>query len=195
MNVLLLNASPRPAGIVSQALDAAASMGPAGRSGNGQGRALPCAASPPARDVCAAARPASVRCARARRTSWAKRPPRRPARRRDTDLLGRDGRAAETALRTARARSSWANPRAEFRSRVSKGGQAVVIAACTTPWPFNLLFRQSRGAVRSVREVLSTGGMRIRSVEIAGTKALDGHLPEAARRKIERLVERALKTK
>ena len=32
-------------------------------------------------------------------------------------------------------------------------------------------------------------------VEIAGTKALDGHLPEAARRKIERLVERALKTK
>ena len=76
-----------------------------------------------------------------------------------------------------------------------KGRQAVVIAACTTPWPFNLLFRQSRGAVRSVREVLSTGGMRIRSVEIAGTKALDGHLPEAARRKIERLVERALKTK
>ena len=76
-----------------------------------------------------------------------------------------------------------------------KGRQAVVIAACTTPWPFNLLFRQSRGAVRSVREVLSTGGMRIRSVEIAGTKALDGHLPEAARRKIERHVERALKTK
>ena len=76
-----------------------------------------------------------------------------------------------------------------------KGRQAVVIAACTTPWPFNLLFRQSRGAVRSVREVLSTGGMRIRSVEIAGTKALDGHLPEAARRKIERLVERVLKTK
>ena len=49
--------------------------------------------------------------------------------------------------------------------------------------------------MRSVREVLSTGGMRIRSVEIAGTKALDGHLPEAARRKIERLVKRALKTK
>ena len=117
-------------------------------------------------------------------------PPRRPARRRDTDLLGRDGRAAETALRTARAGLHGRIPQPRL-----KGRQAVVIAACTTPWPFNLLFRQSRGAVRSVREVLSTGGMRIRSVEIAGTKALDGHLPEAARRKIERLVERALKTK
>ena len=103
MNVLLLNASPHPAGIVSQALDAAAST--ARQAGAETVKAelyrAPIAplhgmyALPRDQRLSAAAR----RGARVGRSD----PPRRPARRRDTDLLGRDGRAAETALRTARA--------------------------------------------------------------------------------------------
>ena len=194
MNVLLLNASPRPAGIVSQAPDAAAST--ARQAGAETVKAelyrapiAPCTGCMRCRatGVCPLPHDAAHELGEA-------------IRRADLLVVGTPtywgGMAARLKLLFERLVPGFMgeSPRGIPQPRL-KGRQAVVIAACTTPWPFNLLFRQSRGAVRSVREVLSTGGMRIRSVEIAGTKALDGHLPEAARRKIERLVERALKTK
>jgi len=52
-----------------------------------------------------------------------------------------------------------------------KGKQAIVVTACTTPWPFNVIYPESRGAVRAVREVLGSGGYRlIGKVVKAGTK-------------------------
>ncbi len=42
-----------------------------------------------------------------------------------------------------------------------KGKKAVIITACTTPWPFNFILPESRGAVRAVREVLHYAGFRI----------------------------------
>jgi len=42
-----------------------------------------------------------------------------------------------------------------------KGKRAVVVTACTTPWPFNFIFPESRGALRAVREVLHYGGYNI----------------------------------
>ena len=65
-----------------------------------------------------------------------------------------------------------------------KGKRALVIAACTTPWPFNILARQSRGAVRSVREILGTGGMKVRTCEIPGTQKMNGKLSEKEARRI-----------
>lgn len=74
-----------------------------------------------------------------------------------------------------------------------KGRRAIVVAACTTPWPFNILMRQSRGAVRSLREILSTSGMKVSAVEIAGTKPLHGELPVCTSRKIEKMIITTLK--
>ncbi|MBF0202463.1 MAG: flavodoxin family protein [Desulfamplus sp.] len=42
-----------------------------------------------------------------------------------------------------------------------KGKRAVVVTACTTPWPFNFILPESRGAIRAVREVLHYGGYRV----------------------------------
>jgi len=42
-----------------------------------------------------------------------------------------------------------------------KGKPAVIVTACTTPWPFNFIGAESRGAVRAVREVLHYGGYKI----------------------------------
>ena len=42
-----------------------------------------------------------------------------------------------------------------------KGKPAVIVTACTTPWPFNFLAAESRGAIRAVREVLHYGGYKI----------------------------------
>jgi len=38
---------------------------------------------------------------------------------------------------------------------------AVIVTACTTPWPFNFIAAESRGAVKAVREVLHYGGYKI----------------------------------
>ena len=52
---------------------------------------------------------------------------------------------------------------------------AAIITACTTPWPFNFIAAESRGAVRAVREVLHYGGYRIiGKVVKAGTKKNPG---------------------
>jgi hypothetical protein len=42
-----------------------------------------------------------------------------------------------------------------------KGKPAVIVTACTTPWPFNFLFDQSSGAICAVKAVLDYGGYKI----------------------------------
>jgi multimeric flavodoxin WrbA len=42
-----------------------------------------------------------------------------------------------------------------------KGKPAVIVTACSTPWPFNFIAAESRGAIRAVNEVLHYGGYKI----------------------------------
>jgi hypothetical protein len=42
-----------------------------------------------------------------------------------------------------------------------KGRPAVIVTACTTPWPFNFLAAGSRGSARAVWAVLRYGGYRL----------------------------------
>jgi putative NADPH-quinone reductase len=42
-----------------------------------------------------------------------------------------------------------------------KGKRAAIVVACTTPWPFNVLLPESRGAMRAVKEVLHYGGYKV----------------------------------
>jgi multimeric flavodoxin WrbA len=42
-----------------------------------------------------------------------------------------------------------------------KGKPAIVVTACSTPWPFNFIAAESRGAIRATREVLHYGGYKI----------------------------------
>lgn len=57
------------------------------------------------------------------------------------------------------------------------GKRAIVVTACTTPFPFNVIFGQSRGSLRAVREVLLSGGIKTSSVVIPGTKRME-YIPE-----------------
>ncbi len=41
-----------------------------------------------------------------------------------------------------------------------KGKKIAVISTCTTGWPWNILFRQSSGAVRAIREIFRWSGFR-----------------------------------
>jgi hypothetical protein len=42
-----------------------------------------------------------------------------------------------------------------------KGKRAVIVTACTTPWPFNVILPESRGAIRAVKEVLHHSGYKL----------------------------------
>jgi len=42
-----------------------------------------------------------------------------------------------------------------------KGKRAVIVTACTSPWPFNFILPESRGAIRAVKEVLHYGGYKV----------------------------------
>lgn len=52
-----------------------------------------------------------------------------------------------------------------------KGKRAVVVTACTTPWPLNFILPQSRGAIRAVKEVFHYGGCKtVGTVTKPGTR-------------------------
>lgn len=52
-----------------------------------------------------------------------------------------------------------------------KGKRAIVVSTCTTPFPFNILFNQSRGTVKALKEILKWSGFRIKAVvERGGTR-------------------------
>ena len=45
-----------------------------------------------------------------------------------------------------------------------KGKKAVIVTTCTTPWPLNLIFKQSAGTVRALKEILCWSGFKIAGV-------------------------------
>ena len=75
-----------------------------------------------------------------------------------------------------------------------KGKRAVVVTACTTPWPFNFIFPESRGAIRAVREVLHYGGYKVLgTITKPGTKKskdISASLKAKAKRLGEKLTSR-----
>jgi hypothetical protein len=59
-----------------------------------------------------------------------------------------------------------------------KGKPAAIVTACSTPWPFNVIAAESRGAIRAVHEVLHYGGYSIvGKLACPGTKAKP-HIPQ-----------------
>jgi len=75
-----------------------------------------------------------------------------------------------------------------------KGKRAVIVTACTTPWPFNFILPESRGAIRAVREVLHYGGYRVvGTITKPGTKnskEISSSLMAKTRRLGEKLTKR-----
>ena len=73
-----------------------------------------------------------------------------------------------------------------------KGKSAVIVTSCTTPWPFNFILPESRGAIRSAKEVLHYGGYKtVGTITKAGTKKsteISTSLMEKAKRLGEKLI-------
>jgi len=55
---------------------------------------------------------------------------------------------------------------------LQKGKKAVIVTACTTPAPFSYLFKQSRGTVHAIKEILKYAGYKTTAKIIkAGSKS------------------------
>ena len=52
-----------------------------------------------------------------------------------------------------------------------KGKKAILVSTCSTPFPFNIWFGQSQGAVRALREILKWSGFKVVSaIQLGGTR-------------------------
>ncbi|MDZ7665947.1 MAG: flavodoxin family protein [Desulfotignum sp.] len=73
-----------------------------------------------------------------------------------------------------------------------KGKRAVIVTACTTPWPFNVILPESRGAIRAVKEVLHYGGYKlVGTITKPGTKKAK-EISSSLKEKAERLGEKLM---
>ena len=52
-----------------------------------------------------------------------------------------------------------------------KGKQALIVTTCTTPWPFNQWFNQTTGVVKALNEILKWSGFQLKgTIQRGGTK-------------------------
>lgn len=57
-----------------------------------------------------------------------------------------------------------------FPEPLMKGKKCILLSTCTTPWPWNILFKQSGGAIRALREICHYSGFKIvKSIQRGGT--------------------------
>lgn len=76
---------------------------------------------------------------------------------------------------------------------LQKGKKAAFITSCTTPWPFNFIFAETRGAKRAIKEIFHFSGYKmVGSIACPGTKNSHGlSARQVARAKmIARKIER-----
>lgn len=51
-----------------------------------------------------------------------------------------------------------------------KGKRCVLVSSCSTMWPFNILANQSRGVIKALKEILGWSGFKtVTTIEKAGT--------------------------
>ena len=68
-----------------------------------------------------------------------------------------------------------------------KGKKAIIVNACTTPFPLNILAGQSTKAYAAVKEILFYSGVKIKGkIMLAGTKNMQA-LPEKIIKRAEKL--------
>ena len=51
-----------------------------------------------------------------------------------------------------------------------KGKKVIIVSTCTTPYPFNILYNQTRGVVKALKEILKWSGFKVvKAIEKGGT--------------------------
>ena len=71
-----------------------------------------------------------------------------------------------------------------------KGKRCILVSTCTTPWPWNILFKQSRGAIRAMREICRYSGFQIVATIERGGTAMHPQLSEEDKQKCHQAIRK-----
>lgn len=77
-----------------------------------------------------------------------------------------------------------------FPEPLMKGKRCILLSTCTTPWPWNIWFRQSRGAIRALHEICRYSGFKQVAAIERGATAIHPQLSERDRRKCHKAISR-----
>ena len=75
-----------------------------------------------------------------------------------------------------------------FPEPLMKGKKCILLSTCTTPWPWNILFKQSRGAIRAMREICHYSGFKIVATIERGGVAMHPQLSERDKHKCRKAI-------
>ena len=82
-----------------------------------------------------------------------------------------------------------------FPKPLHKGKRCVLVSTSTTPWPFNILMCQSHGAIRALKEICHYSGFKIAAtIEKGGTRR-NTSLSESEAKKCRQAVRKLLGVK
>ena len=79
-----------------------------------------------------------------------------------------------------------------FPEPLMKGKRCILLSTCTTPWPWNILFKQSRGAIRAMREICHYAGFKIVATIERGGTAMHPQLSEKDKQKCVKAARKLL---
>lgn len=75
-----------------------------------------------------------------------------------------------------------------FPEPLMKGKKCVLLSTCTTPWPWNIWFKQSRGAIRAMREICRYSSLKVVTTIERGGTAMRPQLSERDRQKCRKAI-------
>lgn len=77
-----------------------------------------------------------------------------------------------------------------FPEPLMKGKKCILVSTCTTPWPWNILFNQSHGAIRALREIFNYAGFKIVKVVEKGGTAKQSELTDSEKNKCRKAINK-----
>ena len=77
-----------------------------------------------------------------------------------------------------------------FPEPLMKGKKCILLSTCTTPWPWNILFKQSRGAIRAMREICLYSGFKIVATIEHGGTVMHPQLSEKDKQKCRKAIRK-----
>ena len=77
-----------------------------------------------------------------------------------------------------------------FPEPLMKGKKCILLSTCTTPWPLNIWFKQSRGAIRAMREICRYSGFKIVATIERGGTVMHPQLSEKDKQKCIKAIKR-----
>ena len=75
-----------------------------------------------------------------------------------------------------------------FPEPLMKGKKCILLSTCTTPWPWNIWFKQSRGAIRAMREICRYSGFKIVATIERGGTVMHPQLSEKDKQKCRKAI-------